>query len=66
MIEFSLFKLTLQFTLIIIILISFAYILEYTVKNFSGEITKIGSVFLLFISIVISEYLSILIINFVE
>lgn len=66
MIEFSLFKLTLQFTLIIIILIAVAYILEYTVKNFSGEITKIGSVLLLSISIVISEYLSILIINFIE
>ena len=62
MIEFSLFKLTLQFTLIIAV----AYILEYTVKDFSGEIAKIGSVFLMFISIVISEYLSILIINFVE
>ena len=66
MIEFSLFKLALQFGLIIIILIAVSYILKYTVKDFSGEITKIGSVFLMVVSIVISEYLSILIINFVE
>ena len=45
MIEFSLFKLALQFGLIIIILIAVSYILKYTVKDFSGEITKIGSVF---------------------
>lgn len=66
MIEFSLFKLALQFGLIIIIIKAVSYILNYTVKDFSGEITKIGSVFLMVISIVISEYLSILIINFVE